>query len=124
MMQDHGEAFFILEATDPKVYYALRALRDWQSDIFEDRMLPEIHSQLEKQEQIFDDTWAVIHGTKGRDENAVKLAEKLEQGNEFGIDLVLSEGRRMLDEMFQYISHMDDDRSFFLVDPPTEFPWE
>lgn len=125
LMEDHQEAVFLLEPTNPKVYHALRALRDWKWDKFESCMAPETFLQLETHDRIVESTYDVIYGTKGRVEGADELKEELDKAENLSLDSVLHQGQRLLRQTFDHINpFMDDDRSFFLIKPPTTFPWQ
>lgn len=126
LMRDHGSAVFIREPTDPTVYIALRALRDWRWQRFKGRMVPEVYRQLHGHDQIVSDIRELIKEMRWReDEAADEYERQLEEGNFLSLQLVRREGQRILQEIAQLLDPiMDDDHSYFLVDPPTDYPWK
>lgn len=128
LMRDHEAAIFIKEPTNPKVYYALRALRDWRWNIFEDRMVPEIYRQLFEHDRMISSAEravAVASWKESSEGEADALGKELHEANYFSLQLVRDAGQRVLREISEQVDAcLDNDHSYFRVDPPTTYPWK
>ncbi|KAH7049107.1 hypothetical protein B0J12DRAFT_728588 [Macrophomina phaseolina] len=125
MLESHEEAIFTTEPTNPKVYHALRALRDWHPSRFQNRMVPNVYYQLRKHDQMISSTMEILSDLREMNEDMVEQAEgQIWEGNHFRLGLVYGEGERMLQEIHELIDPiMDNVHPWFVVEPPINFPW-